>query len=141
MMNHAQQYASFFETIDQDTPIEQYQAFFDENSCFEDPFQKVRGVAKIYHIFEDMYAKFYNPRFKVHEVISEGSVAYIKWHFLYQMDAKSDVTSFEGVSRVEFNTDAKVKSHVDFWDAGANVYEKIPLLGTVIRVINRKIHA
>jgi hypothetical protein len=141
MMNTAQKYAAFFEKIDKNTSIEAYKEFFDANSYFEDPFQKVYGINKIYNIFEDMYAKFYNPRFEVQEVVSQGSIAYIKWNFIFQMDKNSDVTSFEGVSRVEFHTNAKVKSHVDFWDAGANVYEKIPLLGSIIRMIKRKIHA
>lgn len=140
-MNKAEGYARFFETIDKETPIEEYRQFFDENAYFEDPFQKVKGIDNIYHIFEDMYEKLHQPHFQIQEVLLEGSIAYIKWEFVYQMGVKCDVNTFEGVSRVEFNADDKVKSHIDFWDAGVNVYEKIPVLGSILRMIKRKIHA
>ena len=46
---------------------------------------------------------------------------------------------FEGVSRMQINEEGKVISHIDYWDAAENVYEKIPLLGAVLRFIKRKI--
>lgn len=141
MISNAQKYVQFFDTLNKKTPLSEYKEFFDENSYFEDPFQKVIGIEKIYNIFQDMYAKFYKPRFEIHESVSQNGVTYIKWVFFYQMDEKSQVNSFVGVSRVVFNENGTVKEHVDFWDAGANVYEKIPLLGSVIRYIKRKIHA
>lgn len=140
-MKHGLEYAEFFELLHPYTHLKEYEVFFDENSCFEDPFQKVQGVAKIYHIFEDMYAKLYNPRFEVHECISQENTSYLKWTFLYQMGANSKVESFVGVSRVVFREDGKVKEHIDFWDAGVNVYEKIPIFGSLIRYIKRKMHA
>ncbi|MFT5661610.1 MAG: hypothetical protein ACI9TV_002257 [Sulfurimonas sp.] len=140
-MSRVQEYAEFYKKLNAKTPLEEYEKFFDTNSYFEDPFQKVIGIEKIYHIFEDMYAKLYNPKFEIDESISQDNTAYIKWTFLYQMDEKSQVESFVGVSRVVFSDDGKVLEHVDFWDAGVNVYEKIPLLGSIIRYIKRKIHA
>jgi hypothetical protein len=140
-MNHAKNYVAFFENLNKQIPRGDYIKFFDENSYFEDPFQKVKGIDKIYNIFEDMYVKLYNPRFIVHECISNENVSYIKWSFFYQMDKTSSENSFVGLSRVEFSSDGKVLEHVDFWDAGANVYEKIPFLGAIIRFIKRKLHA
>lgn len=57
------------------------------------------------------------------------------------MDKNSKEDSFIGVSRVEFTPENKVARHVDFWDAGVNVYEKIPLLGSILRYIKSKVHA
>ncbi|MBT5934038.1 nuclear transport factor 2 family protein [Sulfurimonas sp.] len=139
-MNSAQKYADFFETINSKTPLEEYKEFFDENSYFEDPFQKVTGVVKIYNIFEDMYIKLFNPRFEIYEVVSNENISYIKWKFLYQVNEKSSVDSFIGISRIELSDDGKVMEHVDYWDAGSNIYEKIPLLGSIIRYIKSKIH-
>jgi len=139
-MNSAQKYADFFETINSKTPLEEYKEFFDENSYFEDPFQKVTGVVKIYNIFEDMYIKLFNPRFEIYEVVSNENISYIKWKFLYQVNEKSSVDSFIGISRIELSDDGKVMEHVDYWDTGSNIYEKIPLLGSIIRYIKSKIH-
>jgi len=141
MSKYASQYAHFFQTLSQETKFEEYRRFFNENSYFEDPFQKVRGIEAIYHIFEDMYDSFDNPRFEVIEVVGENNICYIQWNFYYQLNKRAEVNSFVGVSRVCFDEDGVVTSHIDYWDAGVNVYEKIPLLGSVIRFIKRKIHA
>ncbi len=140
-MNNVQKYAEFFEQLNEDTPLSEYKFFFDQNSYFEDPFQKVIGIDKIYHIFKDIYTTFHNPRFEIQECISQNYITYIKWNFVYQMDKKSKVDSFVGVSRVLFSENGKVLKHLDFWDAGSNVYEKIPFLGPIIRYIKRKMHA
>jgi hypothetical protein len=140
-MNNSKQYVEFFENLNRKSQRGDYTKFFDENSYFEDPFQKVKGIDKIYFIFEDMYAKLYNPRFVIQECISNKDISYIKWKFIYSNDKQSKENSFIGISRVEFSKNGKVLKHVDFWDAGANVYEKIPVLGSIIRFIKSKIHA
>ena len=116
----AQTYVDFFQKFDNNTPIEAYKHFFDENSYFEDPFQKVKGVEKIYHIFQDMYAKLYKPKFEIKECISQHDVTYIQWIFSYQMDSKAEVQSFIGISRVVFSKSMRVKSHIDYTHLKSN---------------------
>ena len=88
-----------------------------------------------------MYKTLYEPQFKVSEVMQQGLVAYLKWDFTFRLSPNDVQHSFEGVSRVEFSEDAKVLSHVDYWDAAFNVYEKIPLVGGLLRLIKRRLHA
>jgi len=137
----AQSYARFYEKLTRESKKEEYAVFFDKDSEFQDPFQKVQGLDAIYHIFVDMYEKLHNPRFVVEEVVCSEDVAYLRWEFLYALSPTAKEDSFVGVSRVSFSKDAKVLSHVDYWDAAQNVYEKIPLLGSLMRLVKRKLHA
>jgi len=137
----AEDYAAFYEELSSELTQEAYARFFDEHSEFEDPFQKVKGLAAIHHVFVDMYEKLHVPHFVVDEVIADKEVAYLKWQFIYALSAKQEQQSFTGVSRITFSSAGKVLSHTDYWDAGQHVYEKIPILGTVIRLIKRKLHA
>jgi len=139
--NLALAYAKFYEQLTVKSPREEYAHYFDKYSEFADPFQKVQGLHAIHNIFTDMYAKLYKPRFVVDEVITMSDVSYIRWHFYYALSQNTKAESFTGVSRVTFTKNAKVKSHIDYWDAAENVYEKIPILGSIIRFIKRKIHA
>ncbi len=132
-------YALFFENIKKETPIEEYKEIFDLNARFKDPFNEVVGIEEIYEIFQDMYEKLDNPRFKVIEIIEQNSIAYLKWTFKYNFKNDSLENSFEGLSRVEFDKNKKAISHIDYWDAGENVYEKIPILSFFIKLIKRKI--
>lgn len=137
----SQLYAEFFQTLNAEESKEKYAEFFAKTSTFEDPFQKVKGLDAIYKVFEHMYATLYNPKFFVEEIISEGSVAYLRWSFVYKYSKNADEESFIGVSRVVFDSDGKVVSHIDYWDAGYNIYEKIPLLGSILRLLKSKFHA
>ena len=134
-----QNYALFFENITKETPIKEYEKVFDINAKFKDPFNDVIGLDKIYDIFQDMYEKLDNPRFKVIEIIEQGDISYLRWIFEFNFKNDSFLNSFEGVSRVEFNENQKVISHIDYWDSAENLYEKIPILSFFIKLVKKKI--
>ena len=137
----ARAYADFFENISKETSIESYADLFDLNVCFEDPFQKVIGIEEIYNIFQHMFETLYNPHFIVNEIVCDKQCAYLRWTFSYQRSSKQKIEKFTGVSRVQFLETGKVLSHVDYWDAAENIYEKIPLLGHIMRLIKQRIKA
>jgi len=134
-------YATFFESITQETPIEKYAHIFDEKIYFEDPFQKVVGLSNVYGVFQHMYETLYDPRFIIDEIISERQCAYFRWTFSYQRSESHKREKFTGVSRVQFLETGKVISHVDYWDAAENIYEKVPLLGSILRFIKKRLKA
>ena len=140
-LKRAQKYADFYKKLQQSTPKSAYEEFFDENTSFEDPFQKVQGFEPIHEIFLSMYEKLYNPKFEILEVVCSADVAYIRWSFHYALSKNAEEQSFVGVSRVSFQKNGKVATHIDYWDAATHVYEKIPLIGSLIRLIKRKLHA
>lgn len=141
MSTLAKQYGKFFERLSKDDSQKVYEQFFDQNSLFEDPFQKVVGIEKIYKVFQHMYTSLHDPKFVVVEIIEKENVAYIAWDFFYARRPDAQQESFRGVSRIEFSEDIKVICHRDYWDAASNVYEKVPILGVVLHFIKRKIHA
>lgn len=134
-------YAAFFEEIDKNTSIEVYRKIFDKNVQFKDPFHDIVGVDKLYKIFEDMYIKLDNPSFKVTEIVEQNNIAYLKWNFHFSFKGSNKDESFVGVSRVEFNKEGRVISHIDYWDSASNLYEKIPILSFFMKFIKSKINS
>jgi hypothetical protein len=138
-LTYAKQYAVFYEKLSADDGIEHYCKVFDKNVYFEDPFHQCRGVDELYHVFEKMYETLHMPRFTINEIICNEQTAYIRWVFDYQRTPIAPVEKFTGVSRVQFLHNGKVISHVDYWDAAQHVYEKVPLLGSILSMIKKKI--
>lgn len=136
---NAREYADFFEQLTPDVPIEAYKERFSENATFEDPFHKVTGVEAIYGIFQKMYRDLHAPMFHVHEVMGDGPVAYLRWQFDFQRHEDDGLRSFEGLSRISFDEEGKVREHKDYWDAASNIYEHLPLVGMLLRFIKRRI--
>ena len=45
----------------------------------------------------------------------------------------------DGASRITLTCEGKVSEHVDFWDAAQGLYEMIPLIGPLLRMLRRRI--
>jgi len=47
--------------------------------------------------------------------------------------------SLEGCSLLRWNAEGKVERHRDYFDAGALIYQHVPLLGSAIRWLQRRL--
>jgi hypothetical protein len=43
------------------------------------------------------------------------------------------------MSEVAFGADGRALSHIDHWDAGGQFYARLPVLGTLIRLVKRRL--
>lgn len=129
----------FFETLHQGASVESFSTLYDDTIVFKDPFNEVSGIKAVYGIFEHMYNTLNHPRFIIQEYVEHQNVAYVKWDFIFAFKGEKEEINFEGVSRLEMNADGKIITHIDFWDSAEHIYEKMPLLGTVLRFVKKKI--
>ncbi len=108
------------------------------NLHFEDPFNKLNNRADVKRMFADMFTQMSDPAFKVTSVSwsDTGETAILKWRFTGQANRLGPI-DFEGMSEISFNSDGLIKSHIDYWDAATFFYERIPLLGSLIRLVKR----
>lgn len=104
---------------------------------FRDPFNDLRGAAAYRRVFEHMFATVAAPRFTILHCALAGDTGYIKWRF----DGSLRGRAFElvGISEVRMSADGKVVEHIDHWDAAGGFYEKIPLVGAMLRAIKRRV--
>ncbi len=116
--------------------LERFGEFFAENAHFRDPFNDVYGIEAIRKVFAHMYTQCAQPCFEVHDCALSGQVAYLHWRF--DCDKK---LSIDGLSKVVFDEHGLVLEHLDYWDAAAQLYQRIPLLGSVLRFIQGKLAA
>lgn len=129
----------FFESLHERTSVEAFGSIYDDEVTFTDPFNEVKGIDAVYEIFAHMYENLDKPRFVITEYIGTQNIAYVKWDFIFSFKGEKRERRFEGVSRLEINTEDKIISHTDYWDAAEHIYEKLPLIGSFLRFIKRKI--
>ncbi len=130
---------SFYETLHKEVSLEAFSMIYDDAVLFKDPFNEVEGISAVYRIFQEMYQSLDDPRFMISEYVENQDIVYVKWDFTFNF--KNDTTEhrFTGVSRLEMNAEGKIVSHIDFWDAAEHIYEKLPILGSVLRFVKRRI--
>lgn len=128
----------FFETIGLQGLHEQLGIVYAPDARFKDPFNEVRGVAAIAQIFEHMFEQVSNPRFVVTSSVLQGSQAFLTWEFLFEMKRFSKAPQcILGATHIVFDGDGRVAVHRDYWDAAEELYEKLPVLGALMRWLKR----
>ena len=129
----------FFEHIDE-AAVARVDQIYTDQAWFKDPFNEVRGIAPIRRIFGHMFIQVLQPRFAVIEAVQQGSQAFLTWDFTFRMKRFETQTTqtIRGASHLRFAQDGRVDMHRDYWDAAEELYEKLPLVGSLMRWLKRK---
>ena len=102
---------------------------------FKDPFNDVRGRAALRRVFEHMFETLESPRFVVTTAVVEGDQCFLGWDF-----HAGDLV-VRGASHLRFDAAGRVADHRDYWDAAEELYEKLPVLGALMRLLKRRLRA
>lgn len=128
----------FFETLTVQTAQTQLPLIYAADASFKDPFNEVRGLTAITPLFTHMFVQVQNPRFVITTHILQGNQAFITWDFLFHMKRYArDEQCIRGATQLRFNDAGLVEMHRDFWDAAEELYEKLPVLGSLMRVLKK----
>lgn len=131
-------YGEFFATLTPDR-LERLDRVFTPDARFLDPFNDARGVAEIARVFRHMYAHTEAPRFVVHCWSRDGDTAFYHWTFSARVRGRG--LTIDGVSRVLFAADGRVREHVDYWDPTPPVYRRVPVVAALLRGLARRLTA
>jgi steroid Delta-isomerase len=130
-------YCEWFETLSPDS-LDSIDSVFTPDARFADPFSDVRGQQQIARIFTHMFERAPDSRFVVRERAFSGSTWFLYWNMTFT-SSSGKPWSIEGTSRITLATDGRVAEHVDYWDAGKQFYEHLPILGPVLRLVRRRL--
>lgn len=139
-MNHQAHLKALIEFFDHITidSANHISDFYTADAYFKDPFNEVRGVEKITPIFTHMFAQVDGPRFVVTGHVLQDEQAFLTWDFLFRMKRFStDEQCIRGATHIRFANDGRVEFHRDYWDAAEELYEKLPVLGALLRGLKR----
>lgn len=110
-----------------------------DDAVFEDPLHRVEGLAALTAYFERMYEGVESINFEFGEVLESSGQAMLTWtmHMTHRRLRPGETLALPGASHIRFGK--RVHYHRDYFDAGALLYERLPLLGGVVRAIRRRV--
>ncbi|MEO7495211.1 MAG: nuclear transport factor 2 family protein [Massilia sp.] len=140
-VNHAAALARlvrFYETIDP-AAIARLNEIYAPDAQFKDPFNEVQGLAAISRIFRHMYEQVDAPRFAVRTRVLQDADAFLTWNFTFRMKRFSAAPQcIRGATHLCFDGAGLVTLHRDYWDAAEELYEKLPVLGALMRFLKAR---
>jgi ketosteroid isomerase-like protein len=128
---------AFFESISPES-VQRIDEIYTADAWFKDPFNEVRGAAAIRRIFEHMFVQVEAPRFVVREVVAQGDDAFLTWDFLFRIRRLRGEQVVRGASHLKIGADGRIHYHRDYWDAAEELYEKLPVLGGLMRLLKKR---
>ena len=139
MHDTVNQLVHYFETLNP-ARVARMGDFYAQQVWFKDPFNEVQGLAQVQQVFSHMYVALDRPRFVVTERIVEEHQCSLTWDFEFYFRGRRNAAlqTIRGSSHLKFNAAGQVVYHRDYWDAAEELYEKLPLLGSLMRWLKKK---
>lgn len=131
--------AEYFEKLTPDS-VAKLPDLYDGQARFKDPFNEVQGLAEIERIFRHMYVALDGPHFVITGQLVDGAQAFLTWEFRFRFK-RFDTQTLQvvrGGSHIVFNEQGLVTLHRDYWDAAEELYEKLPVVGGVMRWLKKR---
>lgn len=137
---HVRNYIAVFETL---TParLDELVSLCAENVRFVDPFNDVRGRQRFRAVFAKMFEDVGDVHVHVRDWAVTGHVAYLRWSFAFRPRKSGRLWTIEGMSELHFDEAGSLLAHIDHWDAAGQIYERLPLIGRILRAIRGRLAA
>lgn len=132
MSEYLETFAERFATLDAEH-LEKLDTLYNEAIIFRDPLHRIHGLPALRDYFAQLYANASDIRYDFHDASeTRPGEGYLRWtlHFRHPRLAGGQPISLDGCSHLQWRD--RVHFHQDYFDAGALLYEHLPLFGRVI---------
>ena len=119
--------------------LDQLGKVYADDVLFVDPFHRIEGLPALKAYFAGMYSNVRSCEFQFHRVLHDDSSALLRWTMALAHPRLNNgrLIQVPGVTELEF-TD-RIHLHHDFFDAGALLYEQLPVVGWAVRRIKERV--
>jgi len=110
---------------------------YSDNVTFIDPIHRINGIKNLKSYFEKLNNNLVEGSFQFTDESVIDNTVYLQWEMNLQLKRPKKTVKASGISVL--TVEQKIIRHRDFFDAGELFYENIPVLGSVIRFLKKKI--
>ncbi|MDY7092359.1 MAG: nuclear transport factor 2 family protein [Acidobacteriota bacterium] len=114
---------------------------FAPDAYLNDQIRELQGVEAIEEYLVETSEKFGEGDFAVEHAAREGTEFYFRWTMSFTLGESSNKPPLvaPGVSHVRFDDQGRILFQRDYWDTTSTVYERIPVLGGMIRLVKKRL--
>ena len=131
---------NFYESLTE-ASLADLRTLYAPDAYFKDPFNEVQNIEAIHTLFTHMFVSLHDPRFIVQTRIEQGADAFLTWEFRFRIKRfRPELTQvIRGASHLRFDAHDRVCFHRDYWDAAEELYEKLPVIGALMRFLKKRV--
>lgn len=123
--------------------LERLEPLYHPDVVFIEPAGEIRGRDSLFRYFRASCSDLLECRFEFDPIMetrsSQNGQGFLVWHmhFRHRRLARGKPISVAGTTLLKF--DDQITCHRDWFDLGAAIYEHLPVLGTAVRAVKRRV--
>jgi hypothetical protein len=135
-----EQFIRLYQDLDKSN-IDSIDSIYAPEIQFNDPFHQVDGLINLKAYFYQLYINVESIDFTFGESLSDNDNHFIQWTMTLKHPKLNGGKSFavQGASLLKVNSDQQIIFHRDYFDAGVMLYEQLPILGGLVKLIKRRV--
>jgi hypothetical protein len=108
---------------------------------FRDPVHELTGLPALRAYYHRLYDGVVSCHFDFEAEVIQDQQGMLVWimRFQHARFRRGETLELRGVSHLKFRDDGKVFQHHDYFDMGEFIYERVPVLGGIIRAIKNRL--
>ncbi len=137
-----ERFASFFSSFAADRIERLLPATYAADVWFNDTLKTIRGSAELAHYLRESAAAVEDCRVTIEDTTRSAQGEYlVRWKMMirFKRFRRGVDTWTIGMSHLRFDADGRVAYHQDYWNAADGLYEHLPLVGGLIRMIKKRL--
>lgn len=117
------------------------QGVYSSDIQFIDPAHEINGLEHLTEYFSLLYQNVESISFEFQDVVQQDRTCYLQWEmtFSHKSLARGKTIVLTGATFLRLNQVDMVCYHRDYFDLGAMLYEHIPILGSMVSYMKRRL--
>lgn len=137
-MTIVQRFSAFYNTFSA-AWLDRLPELYAPGFVFRDAFHQIDGdFAALRAYFARILSALHETRFIVEDVATGTDGVYVRWRWEWRRKEKDELHVVPGVTHLRIADDL-ITYHQDLFDAASGFYETLPVVGSVLRVIKKRI--
>ncbi|OBT15933.1 transcriptional regulator [Vibrio sp. UCD-FRSSP16_10] len=131
--------ADVYQRLNKNT-LDSLKQIYHPDVVFEDAAHQLNGWQALSDYFEQLYRNVAACRFDIQSTHQAGEVGFIIWimRLRHPKLKGGKEVAVRGISHIEF-FEGKIIHHRDYFDMGEMLYEQLPVLGSLIKAIKKRL--
>ncbi|MAD16508.1 MAG: transcriptional regulator [Alteromonadaceae bacterium] len=132
-------FVNFYKSLDTQS-LSELKNIYSDDVVFVDPVTRHKGFAAVHRYFEQLLVDVNECTFDISQIKEVDSTVFVNWtmHFRHPKLKAGKLISVEGVSQLIVK-EHKICYQRDYYDLGSMLYEHVPLIGSVIKFIKKRL--
>ena len=133
-----QEFKAFYQQANSSN-LERMDRIYTQDIEFRDPLHTILGILALKSYMKNLYANSNCVEFEYTDEQRSENSATIAWYMKFSHSglAGGKMIKLRGITQIRF-TD-RIYYQEDFYDLGAMLYQHIPVLGAIVRFVNKRV--